>query len=385
METEKNISTSEKHNKKWLRRIWGALPALFLLTLLVFIWMLFGRIKTESEILKAEKISKLRQEHPDVNVVALELIPMPIRDRINLPGVIEPWVSLKVLTEVNGKVLKINIKEGDPVKKGDIIAILDSRDYENAFNSVKASYGAALAFLNRTKELYKEKLSTRTQLDNAVAQVEILKASLDSAALNLERCKIKAPISGVINHLFIDKGQYLNHSNDVVVILQIKRVKVKVGIPESDVDAVRRLNTFNVRIDALGGKSFSAKKYFLSKTADPMARLYNLILKLNNSTGEILPDMFARVEIVKKEVSNSISVPLYSIITRNNDKIVFVVNDNKVHSRKVELGMQEGWRVEVTKGLKAGEKIVVVGQRNVIVGQKVNVIRSVRNPEDLMK
>ena len=347
--------------------------------------MLFGRIKTESEILKAEKISKLRQEHPDVNVVALELIPMPIRDRINLPGVIEPWVSLKVLTEVNGKVLKINIKEGDPVKKGDIIAILDSRDYENAFNSVKASYGAALAFLNRTKELYKEKLSTRTQLDNAVAQVEILKASLDSAALNLERCKIKAPISGVINHLFIDKGQYLNHSNDVVVILQIKRVKVKVGIPESDVDAVRRLNTFNVRIDALGGKSFSAKKYFLSKTADPMARLYNLILKLNNSTGEILPDMFARVEIVKKEVSNSISVPLYSIITRNNDKIVFVVNDNKVHSRKVELGMQEGWRVEVTKGLKAGEKIVVVGQRNVIVGQKVNVIRSVRNPEDLMK
>jgi len=375
----------EKHNKKWLKRIWGALPTLFLLTLLVFIWMLFGRVKIESEILKAEKMSKLRQERPDVNVVALELVPMPIRDRINLPGVIEPWVSLKVLTEVNGKVLKINIKEGEPVKKGDIIAILDSRDYENAFNSVKASYDAALASLNRIKELYKEKLSTRTQLDNAVAQVENLKASLDSAALNLERCKIKAPISGIINHLFIDKGQYLNHSNDVVEILQIKQVKVKVGIPESDVAAVRRLNTFNVRIDALEGKSFSAKKYFLSKTADPMARLYNLILKLNNNTGEILPDMFARVEIVKKEVPNSISVPLYSVISRNNDKIVYIINDNKIHSRKLELGLQEGWRVEVTKGLKAGERVVVVGHRNVTVGQKVNVIRIVKNPEDLMK
>ncbi len=379
------MAHKEKHNKKWLKRIWGALPTLFLLTLLVFIWMLFGRVKIESEILKAEKMSKLRQERPDVNVVALELVPMPIRDRINLPGVIEPWVSLKVLTEVNGKVLKINIKEGEPVKKGDIIAILDSRDYENAFNSVKASYDAALASLNRIKELYKEKLSTRTQLDNAVAQVENLKASLDSAALNLERCKIKAPISGIINHLFIDKGQYLNHSNDVVEILQIKQVKVKVGIPESDVAAVRRLNTFNVRIDALEGKSFSAKKYFLSKTADPMARLYNLILKLNNNTGEILPDMFARVEIVKKEVPNSISVPLYSVISRNNDKIVYIINDNKIHSRKLELGLQEGWRVEVTKGLKAGERVVVVGHRNVTVGQKVNVIRIVKNPEDLMK
>ncbi len=385
MENENNFSDSEKQNKKWLKRIWGALPALFLLILLAFIWMFFGRIQTEREILKAEKMSTLRQKSPDVNVVALELVPMPIRDRINLPGVIEPWVSLKVLTEVNGKVLKINIKEGDPIKKGDIIAILDSRDYENAFNSVKASYDAALALLNRTRELYKEKLSTRTQLDNAVAQVETLKASLDSAKINLERCKIKAPISGVINHLFIDKGQYLNHSKDVVEILQITRVKVKVGIPESDVDAVRRLNKFNVRIDALEGKTFSAKKYFLSKTADPMARLYNLILELNNIKGEILPDMFVRVEIVKKEVSNSISVPLYAVISRNNDKIVYIANDNKIHSRKVELGLQEGWRVEVTKGLKAGDRVVVVGQRSVTVGQKVNVIRSVRNPEDLTK
>ena len=243
----------------------------------------------------------------------------------------------------------------------------------------------ALAQLNRLKELYKEQLATREQLDNVTAQMKRLKAAMDNAALNLERCDIRAPINGVVNQIYIEKGQYLSTSDKVAEILQMDRVKVEVGIPESDVDAVRRVDDYQVRIDALDGKIYSAKKHFLSNTADAMARLYNLDLMIENTTGEILPDMFARIEIVKQEVSEGISIPLYAVISRGETNIVYVVNSEKAHRREVELGLQEGWMVQITKGLKSGDKVIVVGHRDVNDEQPVNVVRTVQDPQDVIK
>ncbi|MBW2409429.1 MAG: efflux RND transporter periplasmic adaptor subunit, partial [Deltaproteobacteria bacterium] len=165
----------------------------------------------------------------------------------------------------------------------------------------------------------------------------------------------------------------------------LDRIKVRVAIPESDVDAVRGINNFTVRIDALGDETFPAKKHFLSKTADPMARLYSLDLVVNNIQEEILPDMFARVEIVKKEVLAGLAIPLYAVIARNDEKFVFVVNDARVHKRRVDLGILDGWRVEVKEGLRPGDQVIVVGHRSVNDGDTVNVVRSTENPEDILK
>jgi len=379
------IAERETSARKWLRRIWGALPSLFLTALIVVVVMLFGRIQSESKILEEQKKTQMRQKQPDVNVVTLELAPAPIRDRINLPGITQPWVKLDVLTEVSGKVAKKAVEEGNSVRKGDVIAVFDSRDYQNAYNSLKALYQAASATLTRLEKLHEGQLATRSQLDDARAQSENYRASMDTAELNLERCTLRAPISGLINRLYIDNGQFLNHADKVAEILQIGQIKVRVGIPESDVDAVRNLEDFNIKIDALNGKIFSAKKYFLSRTADTEARLYNLDLAVDNAGGEILPDMFARVEIVKKEVPEGLSLPLYSIITRNNETIVYVCKDNKSYSRKIVTGLQEGWRVEITQGLDAGEQVIVVGQRSVNDDQTVNVVRRLKSIEELVK
>ena len=385
MENLKDNMQADSVKKKWIKRIWGALPAVFLLFLVLVVVLLFVRIKAEKEVIKADKLAKMKTDRPPINVVALDLVPMPIRDRLSLPGIIEPWIKLEILSEVRGKVTKKAVEEGVRVKKGELIAQIDFRDHANSFKSAKASYDVAFADFERIKKLYDEQLATKSQRDNALAQAENFKAAMDNAALNLERCKISAPISGIVNHIFIEEGQYLKIADPVAEILQIDRVKVQVGIPESDVDAVRSLTDFNVKVDALGGKMFLGKKHFLSSTADSRARLYNLDIMLENNNEEILPDMFARVEIIKKQVENSISVPLYAVISRNSSNIVYIINDQKAHLREVELGLLEGWRVEVKKGLTAGEKVIVVGHRSVNDGEKVNVVRSVKDPKDILK
>lgn len=380
-QTEKRPGRSAK--KTWLMRIWGMLPFLFFLALVVVIGRFAGQIQSEQKRLEAEKKATLKKEKLQTNVVTLKLRPAMIRDRISLPGIVAPWKELKVLAEIRGKVVKKNVKEGNYLKKGDIIAKIDDRDYRNTYLSAQSSHGAALASLERIKALYKDQLSTRSQLDEAVARTRNLKFAMDNAALNLERCVVRAAMSGIVERLYFEAGQYVKSGDMLAKMIRIDRVKVKVGIPESDVDAVRKLDTFQVQIDALGGRIFKGKKDFLSHTAEPSARLYNLNLVIDNPKGEILPDMFARVEIVKREVKDGLSVPLYAVINRNNKRIVYIVNDGEVHARNVEIGLMEGWRVEITQGLKAGDQVIVVGQRDVNPGQGVKVVQATENIEDL--
>lgn len=331
----------------------------------------------------AENNLDFSEPPPEVNVVALNLSKRPIRDRINLPGIVEPWVKFNIVAEVRGEVMEKRIEKGTPVNAGDILAVLDTEDYEIALQAAKASYDTALASQKRLEKLYKEQLASRSQLDDITAQVEQFRAQMDSAALSLKRCTIQSPISGVINNVYIDQGQYVKVSDPVAEVLQMDKVKVIVGIPESDVRAVGTVEEFEVMFDALDGRTFTAQKYFLSRASDPKARLYNLELQIDNPEGEILPDMFARVDIVKQKKANALAVPLYAIITLNNEQTVYVVEENTVKSRIVKTGIQEGWRMEVTEGLAPDEQVVVVGHRSLSEGQTVNVVKSISGMEEL--
>ncbi|RJP75333.1 MAG: efflux RND transporter periplasmic adaptor subunit [Desulfobacteraceae bacterium] len=379
MENHHDLKTSPKA-LTLLKILWGSLPPLFFIAAIIILAIL---ISSKSAALKEEKAAALKQEEPATNVVTIKATPMPIRDRINLPGVIEPWIKLTLLSEVSGKVVRKVKDEGSSVQKGELIAVIDARDYENTLISAKASYHLALVSKERMEKLYREKLSTRSQLDDAEAMLETSKARMDSAALNVERCSIRSPLSGILNKLHIESGDYLNITAPVADILQIDKVKVTIGIPESDVHAIRRIDHFEVKIDALHGSIYPAKKHFLSKSTDTFARLYDLVVTIDNPEGKILPDMFARVEIVKQKIDHAITLPIFSIITINNDHIAYVVKDNIVQARKIELGMQEGWKVQVTEGIQPDEHVVVVGQRSVNEGQKVNVIKTISHLEEL--
>jgi len=288
-------------DKALLRRLWGALPALSVVLLVVVVVGLLGRIGAEKERLQKEKLAEMKGERPPVNVVLLAASPGPIRDRLTLPAVVEAWVELPVLAEVEGKVVSLPVREGAFVSKGDIIARIDNRDYENALASLRASTELAEKTLERMKNLFAEEIVPRSRLDEAQASADTLRAELMNAELRLERTDIKAPISGTVNRLDAEDGLFLKLHDPVAVILETGRVKVTVGIPESDVDAVRNIETFELVVDALGGKRFTGRKHFLASAPESLAHLYRLEIEVKNPRGELLPGMFATVEIIKKE------------------------------------------------------------------------------------
>jgi RND family efflux transporter MFP subunit len=378
-----NLSNISEIARKGLRRLFASLPLLSLLVMIGVIIVLQSWIASEGKSIQSQKAAAMAKAPEPINVVALDIQPGPLNDRISLPGVVRPWVALKVVAEVPGKIVARKVAEGQNVEQGAVLALIDDRDYRNAHASASASYQAAKASHDRLSRLYKEQLATRAQLDDVVALMNTSKAAMDNAALNLERCAIRSATAGVVDRMHVETGQYLGSGDPVADVLRMDRVKIEVGIPESDVDAVRSIEHFQVAVDALKGCVFEGRRHYLAKSADSLARTYRLEIEVANPEGVLLPDMFARAEIVKQRIEDALSVPLFALISQQKGQAVYVAEAGTARLVPVQTGIQEGWQVQIREGLQAGAKVIVVGQRDTKDGAPVNLVRTINRAEEL--
>jgi membrane fusion protein (multidrug efflux system) len=205
--------------------------------------------------------------------------------------------------------------------------------------------------------------------------MQTAKSDLENAQLNYSRCTITAPMAGVVRTLNVKVGHLLNSGDPVGQILSLDQLKAVVGIPESDINAVSGLDTVDITIQALNNRVITAKRHFLSSSPESIARLYRLELAIDNPDRDILPGMFFRANVVKKRLQNTLAVPFYSVISRNEERFVFVEKDGVALKRKVTLGIMEKWMVQVTEGLAPGDRLVVEGHRELENDQKINVVK----------
>lgn len=377
----------KKMIKSWsvfVKRVSKVVPVLVLLVLVGAIFGLSETIKEEKAQMVAEKMKVLSAEQPPVNVVVLDLLPTTMMDRINLPGVIEPWRKLSVLAKIQGSVIEMKVNEGESVTKGEVIARLDTADYRIALDSARAAFELAEANQKRMAILFGKKIIPAAEMEEVEAQVKTSKARLDKAQLSLSRCEITAPISGVIQRLDAEEGVLVNVFDPVAEILQINKVKAVIGIPESDVDLVRHTKEVPLTIQALDDREVTGRFHFLASAPDTGARLYRLELEIDNEDNDILPGMFFRARVVKRVIEDVIAVPLFSVIKRRDEQYVFVEEGGVARQLPVELGIIEDWQVQVVKGITPGDRIVVEGHRDIDRGNKLNVVKVVSNPLEVM-
>jgi membrane fusion protein (multidrug efflux system) len=365
-----------------VKLIWNSSPIFLLIAIAVLIFSLFSVINAKKTRIAEAHAKALVNERPATNVVLLVVQPSIIRDRINLPGTIEPWTDLELLSKINGEVVAVPVTEGDKVAKGEVIARIDPADYKIALDAAKASYRLAFANLKRLQKLFKKNLIPKAELEKIEAQVQTTRAEMKNAELRLSRCTVTAPMSGVIRRLDAKKGLLLKVADPIARILKIDTVKAVIGIPESDMVTVRNIDSAMLTVQALNDRIVEGCKHVLAASPDSDARLYDLELAVANPDGMLFPGMFVRAEIVKNVAEASISVPLYTVITRNGEQFVYVEESGAAKRRQVELGIIEDWLVQVKKGLLPGDRVIVEGHRNVEEGQRINVVRTISKIEE---
>ena len=363
--------------------IWNNLPRLALLAAVVMILILAGLVKNKSASIASEKAAGMKQERPPINAVTLALQPTAISDRINLPGSIEAWTTLNLLSKINGTVEEVLIREGQIVSKGDVLARVEDEDYRIAVERARSAYELARSEYERGRAIYAKGVIPTAEYDANRTRMETAKADLENAELQLSRCTITAPMRGIIRKIDAKVGLQLAVGDPLAEILEIDRLKAVVGIPESEVAAVRGLSTVDISLQALDNRTVTGRVHFLSSSPETVARLFRLELAIDNAGGEILPGMFFRADVVKKTVPDAVVVPFYSVISRNNEQYVFIEKDGIAHKKPVRLGIMEKWLVQVTDGLAAGDRLLVEGHRDVEDKQKIKVVKAASDIKEL--
>ncbi|MCC6490450.1 MAG: efflux RND transporter periplasmic adaptor subunit [Candidatus Hydrogenedentes bacterium] len=304
-----------------------------------------------------------------VKVVATE----ELRDRLELTGTVYPWQDVTVSAEVGGKIEWKGVEVGQEVKQGQELYRVDSMALQAALDQAEAQSRLASQEFERTQRLLDRGVSTKQNEDSAVANRDVSSASLRAMQIQLEKSVVKAPFDAIVDRVFQEQDEYADVGKPLVRLVQLHRVKIKVGIPERDIPYFKAGDEVALRLDAYPEQTFQGSIHTITPTADLATHTFTAEIAVENPDSVLKPGMIARVELVRQVYPESIVVPIFAAILLDDQRFVLVERDGVAELRPVEVGVIQGNNVQITSGLAPGDHLIVVGQRDVSPGEPVSV------------
>jgi membrane fusion protein (multidrug efflux system) len=331
---------------------------------------LFTGCQDQESMAVAESTSP---EVPAVPVSVMVMEPVSLRDVIFLPGETEASEDVKVAANTAGRVDWIGPREGQNVSKGDLLAKIDVSALKASLDRAKAAHKLSDDLYQRRSRLYDNKIIAKEELDQSETQRALTLADLAQIKVRYNHGFPKSPITGIVNHLHVEVGEYADVGKPLVEIVNIDRIKINVRVPELDVRFVKKGQQTPIRIDAFPDRTIIGTVDFVSFKADPATKTFLVRSIIDNSDHDIRPGMIGRVAFVRRVISDAVAAPLFTLVDKGGERIVFVEKDGVVESRTISIGVIEGDRVQITSGLYAGDHLIVKGHTEVEDGMKVIV------------
>lgn len=303
------------------------------------------------------------------SVTALDEIPVNVmevrlgrfQDPIEAVGTLKGEAEVDLRFEVEGKIQKFMVEEGDRVRKNQLIASLNDRDTRLKVDRAKNK-------LEKSEKLFNLGGISRTELEEARLDLEVAQADLD-------KTRLRAVRDGIIGDKAADIGEYVTPQRKIATLVSIKNVQVKVGIIEKQVDKVYPGQKILVTIDAYPGNIFEGKIDSISPIIKGDAKTFEITAEIPNPDSLLLPGMFARTRIITYEADDALSVPNDALEKSPSGFKVYVVNkDNVAEARDIEVGYVASEFTQIKSGLSPGDIVVVQRPPELKSGSKVKII-----------
>jgi len=308
-------------------------------------------------------------------------------------GTVQAYNMVALKSRVDGQIVRVDFKEGQDVKAGDPLFQIDPRPYQAALDQAQASkqkdeaqLAGAQLDLERYEKLIGTGYQTRQSYDNQKATVAQLQAAIkgdeaqiNTAKLNLSYADIRSPIDGRLGARLVDKGNlvHANDNNALVMITEVKPIFVSFTLPQETLDDVRENHkTSPLVVYAYTGDSKTklaeGKLTLIDNAIDQATGTIHLKARFDNEDERLWPGQFVSLRVVLSTRSNVATVPSQTVQNGPNGNYAYVIkSDNTVERRDVDVAsIQDGIAV-VTKGLAAGERVVVDGQYRLTNGARV--------------
>lgn len=315
-------------------------------------------------------------EAPPVNVKVMNISPVPeFSDTFTLPAVVEPNRIVTVSAEVEGRIETIPVVEGCNINAGSLLIKLNTDLLQPQYDMAKAQLERDKIEYTRMANLVKNNATAQSDLDNARTKRDISSAQFDEIQARLNRATIKAPISGVLNKILVEEGEYIQSGKAVAEIVDNDTVKVVVDVPERDISFFTNGREAEVHTTYQGkDRVFTGTITFISQLADELTRSTPIEITLDNKEKCLHSGQIVQVVLTRQILKDVILIPLAAVIPLENGNAVYVANSPTAKRCEVVLGIIKGDNVQIKSGLKEGDKLIISGHRFVVDEQTVNVV-----------
>jgi membrane fusion protein (multidrug efflux system) len=287
---------------------------------------------------------------------------------------IEAQEEAEVVAKVGGEVRQIFVEEGDPVQSGQVLARLDGDRLRLELAQIEANLRKLERDYKRQLDLSEKGLVAKGTAENAKFDLDALRASYDSARLELSYTEIRAPIGGVVSVRHIKLGNTIKPNDPTFRITDLDPLIAYVHIPEKEFRKLAPGQNADVVVDALGGERYVGTISRISPTVDPQTGTFRARVEVPDASRRLKPGMFARVNIVYDRRPDTLQLPRTAILDADGEQSVYIVADGKAQQRSIRTGLTNGGWIEVVEGLQGDESVVVVGQAGLKSGTPVKVV-----------
>ncbi|HVR82735.1 MAG TPA: efflux RND transporter periplasmic adaptor subunit [Planctomycetota bacterium] len=289
--------------------------------------------------------------------------------KVVLPGNVRADLEVTLYAKVTGFLKEITKDRGDRVKTGELIATLEIPEMLAEIDHARASNALDESTFKRLEAIRKvEKTAVTDQdLDIARAKRDMSLATLKKLETLQSYTEIRAPFSGAITERFVDPGAFIQQGK-IVSMVDISKVRVLVDIPEAEVRAAQVGTPAEIQFDALPGKSFQATVSRTAGSLDSTLRTMRVEIDVSNPGLVIYPGMFGRVSLEVDPHPAALVLPTEAVTLQQDKAFVFVDSEGKAKKIPVQLGIEDGGRWEILKGLSGNEAILVSQGKALVEG-----------------
>ena len=287
-------------------------------------------------------------------------------------GTVEEASGSQLSFATMGTVSQVLVDEGQAVRKGQVLAVLDKTTLQNAYDIARSTLRQAEDGYKRLYTLYKKGSLPEVKYIEIQTQLAQAQAGERIARKNIRDCVLRAPFSGYISQKMVDTGNNIVPGEGCFKLVKLDRVKVKIAVPEKEISSIHRGENIGFSVAALGNQNFEGKVKEIGVQANPFSHTYDVKIELANNGHLLLPGMVCSVSISTTNESGCI-IPQEAVMTNGNNTYVWIAKNNQSQKRDVKTGGVNDRGVIITDGLIQGDEVIVNGQNNVSEGTKIQI------------
>jgi membrane fusion protein (multidrug efflux system) len=327
---------------------------------------------------------------PPMTVEVTKVSRGKIAAHISVVGNLIGQQTVDVAPKAGGRLQSINVKLGDRVRQGQVIAKIEDRELLEQVNQAEASHqvaeagvrrseadlSLALTNVDRARNLFARQLLPKQQLDDAearytsaVAQLDLSKAQvaqsearLKELRINLGNTSVVSPTDGFVSQRHVDPGAWVSQNAPVASVVDISSLRLVANVVEKDLKAVNAGDPAIVEVDAYPGENFNGRIARVSPILDPATRTASMEIEIPNRENKLKPGMYAKVTLEVDSRENVLLVPKVALVDSEGQRGIYQPNDeSRAAFKRVTIGLEDNEKAEILEGLREGDIIISTG------------------------